>query len=349
MIKKYSQNNFSHSRRSETEIMASWASQETPLVSIICLTFNQENFICDAIDGFLQQETDFPFEIIIHDDASTDNTSKIVKEYAKKYPNIIKPIFQSENQYQHISKNILFLASSYAKGKYIACCEGDDYWIDSKKLQIQISEMQKHPQCATSFHTIIRRYTDTPSKHLATQKKIGTRVFPIQEVILGGVKLCPTVSCIFKASILDSIPAWLIDAPVADYFIRILGSMQGGALYLDKVMGVYRIASVGSWTEEISSNGHFLHSYFLKMMIAVKEIDIHTKHRYSREFEIIKKKMCFSTCANPVLTKEIRNGIYLQHKNRFGIKRKILWHFALKYQKPCRMVCFMRQCISRLC
>ena len=112
------------------------------LVSICCITYNHEKYIRDAIEGFLMQKTDFPFEVLIHDDASTDGTADIIREYETKYPDIIKPIYQTENQY---SKGIKISATyNYprAKGKYIALCEGDDYWIDPYKLQKQVDFLE---------------------------------------------------------------------------------------------------------------------------------------------------------------------------------------------------------------
>ena len=113
------------------------------MVSICCITYNQEKFIRQALDGFLMQKTNFKYEIIIHDDASTDNTANIILEYEKKYPDIIKPIYQTENQYSKGKKPTLITYKA-AQGKYIALCEGDDYWIDENKLQLQVDYMEKN-------------------------------------------------------------------------------------------------------------------------------------------------------------------------------------------------------------
>ena len=116
-----------------------------PLVSIDCLTYNHELYIRDALEGFLMQKTDFTFEVLIHDDASTDQTANIIRKYEKKYPAIIKPIYQKENQYSkevNITKDFQL---SRAKGKYIAICEGDDYWTDPYKLQKQVDFLAENP------------------------------------------------------------------------------------------------------------------------------------------------------------------------------------------------------------
>lgn len=115
-----------------------------PLVSVLCLAYNQKDFIKDTIEGFLIQKTSFPIEVIIHDDASTDGTDIIIKEYADKYPNLIKPILQKENQYsQKVDIGAKFIFP-VAKGKYVAICEGDDYWIDPMKLQKQVDFLEQN-------------------------------------------------------------------------------------------------------------------------------------------------------------------------------------------------------------
>ena len=120
----------------------------TPLVSIVVLAFNHGKYIREALDGFVMQITDFPFEVVIHDDASTDNTAEIIREYESRYPDIIKPIYQTENQYSKgIQLGTQFLYPK-AQGKYIAECEGDDYWTDPYKLQKQVNYMEAHPECS---------------------------------------------------------------------------------------------------------------------------------------------------------------------------------------------------------
>lgn len=126
----------------EDEIMAQWKGKDIT-VSILCATFNHEDFIEDAIHGFLSQKTTFPFEVIIRDDASSDRTAKIIKSFADKYPDIIKPIFETVNQYPHIKA--MPILRNRAMGKYLAYCEGDDYWIDPLKLQKQVDYLESHP------------------------------------------------------------------------------------------------------------------------------------------------------------------------------------------------------------
>lgn len=125
-----------------------------PLVSICCLTYNHAAFIRKCLDGFLMQQTSFPVEILIHDDASTDGTDDIVKEYAAKYPDKIFPLFETENKYSngYVGKMDITFNYSRAKGKYIASCEGDDYWIDPLKLQKQVDFMEANPDYSVCWH-----------------------------------------------------------------------------------------------------------------------------------------------------------------------------------------------------
>lgn len=123
-----------------------------PLVSIVCITYNHEPFIRQCLDGFMMQKTNFKFEVLINDDASTDKTADIIREYETKYPDIIKSIYQTENQYSkgnHPWFDILF---PITKGKYIALCEGDDYWIDPLKLQKQVDFLEKNPEYVLTSH-----------------------------------------------------------------------------------------------------------------------------------------------------------------------------------------------------
>lgn len=141
--------------RSQEEIMANWlGDQDKPVVSICCITYNHESFINDAFQGFLIQETGFPFEILIHDDASTDHTADIIREYEKKYPKLIKPIYQTENQYSRGKKVNFEFNFPRARGCYIALCEGDDYWTESDKLQKQFNFLENNLDYVITYTSV---------------------------------------------------------------------------------------------------------------------------------------------------------------------------------------------------
>ena len=125
------------------------SSNTAPLVSIKCTVYNHEPYLRQCLDGFVMQKTNFPFEAIVHDDASTDGSAAIIREYAEKYPDIIKPIYETENQYSKKDDSLgrIMNAAIHPDAKYIAICEGDDYWIDPNKLQMQYDFMESHPEC----------------------------------------------------------------------------------------------------------------------------------------------------------------------------------------------------------
>ena len=125
------------------------------IVSVSCITYNHAPYIRACLDGFLMQKTSFVFEILIHDDCSTDGTREIIEEYSKKYPDIIFPIFQTENQY---SKGVRGMMARFnfprSRGKYIALCEGDDYWSDPYKLQRQVDFLEANTDFSICFHNM---------------------------------------------------------------------------------------------------------------------------------------------------------------------------------------------------
>lgn len=125
-----------------------------PLVSIRCLVYNHEPFLRQCLDGFVMQKTNFAFEAIVHDDASTDNSAAIIREYAEKYPDIIKPIYETENQYSKKDGSLKRIMNEaiHPDAKYIAFCEGDDYWTDPLKLQKQVDFLESHQEYSMAFH-----------------------------------------------------------------------------------------------------------------------------------------------------------------------------------------------------
>lgn len=165
----------------QEKIMSNWKGTE-PLVSIRCITYNQAQYISNALDGFLMQETSFPFEIIVHDDASTDNTAYIIAQYEKKFPEIVKPIYEKENQYSKKDNTLNSIILPKLTGKYTAYCEGDDFWTDKKKLQMQVDFLENNPDygfCCTDvdiYYDYKKRYersiTKRQKNHLDFQNGI---------------------------------------------------------------------------------------------------------------------------------------------------------------------------------
>lgn len=217
---------------------------QEPLVSICCITYNHEKYIRDAIESFLMQETDFPFEIIIHDDASTDRTADIIREYEKKYPDIIKPIYQTENQYSKGIK-VTTLTCEKSKGKYIALCEGDDYWTDPLKLQKQSDFLEKHSNFMGSAHQATVIYQNNKkNKHVF--KKENSDILYLNDLLVN--RKFHTASLVFRKNILTNytLPKNITSG---DRAIYILISSFGPIKYFNESMCVYRKndGGVSSW------------------------------------------------------------------------------------------------------
>lgn len=229
--------------RTQEEIMQNWPKEwNIPLVSIRCATFNHENYISNALDGFLKQETNFPFEIIVHDDASTDRTASIIKEYEQKFPNIIKPIYETENQYSKHNGSIRDIITAACKGKYFAFCEGDDYWTAPCKLQMQINWLESHPDYAMCFHgSKIIKELETPCglkcDSIENRDYSPTELF--QEWIV------PTASiCIKKEALSYPIkhPENILNG---DIILIEKAAHSGKVRGLENIMAVYRVHSNG--------------------------------------------------------------------------------------------------------
>ncbi len=129
-------------------------------VVIECTTFNQRNYIEYALKGFVMQKTDFPFCAVVIDDCSTDGQQEIIQEYAKRYPDIIKPVFLPFNHFSVKKSKQEYLEPFFRQTEYIAKCEGDDYWIDDNKLQMQADFLDNHPECALTYHACINKFEE---------------------------------------------------------------------------------------------------------------------------------------------------------------------------------------------
>jgi glycosyltransferase involved in cell wall biosynthesis len=220
-----------------------------PLVSICSITYNHEKYIAQAIEGFVGQKTTFPFEIIIHDDASTDKTPQIVKYYENKYPELIKPIYQKENQFSKGIKPSPTYVWPKAQGKYIALCEGDDYWTDPYKLQKQVDFLELNPDYAMCWHDAMsineKGKVITKSRLVRYSKE---SVFSEIELMKGVSVLTMTV--LFK-NISSSIPNEFYMVLNGDTFLFSMMGMFGKGMYMKDILpAVYRIHDGGVWSKK---------------------------------------------------------------------------------------------------
>ena len=220
------------------------------LVSVLCITYNHEHYIRETLEGFLMQKTDFGFEVLIHEDASTDKTAEIVREYETKYPHIFKVIYEAENQYNKGIEYCHDLLAPMARGKYIALCEGDDAWIDDKKLQMQVDYMEAHPECSLTVHKAFLQYPSDWSV-----KRDARAMGYEREGIIEFDKLftswsVATSSFVFRKDIYMPMPEFFRKAPTGDEPLKFYLANVGTVYYFDRVMSVYNRMSIGSWSSQ---------------------------------------------------------------------------------------------------
>lgn len=218
---------------------------KTPLVSIRCMVYNHEPFLRQCLDGFVMQQTSFPFEAIVHDDASTDGSAAIILEYAEKYPDIIKPIIETENQYSKEDGTIRRILDDamHPGSKYIALCEGDDYWTDPKKLQIQVSFLEQHTDYSLAAHdfkvyeTVNDRFRNTRSIDFLNDDE-EYRTLTIHDY-KKGLFFTKTLTCVYRKDALQNSKFYSYEAKFdMTLFYAIL--TQGKCVLFNRVMGVYR-------------------------------------------------------------------------------------------------------------
>ena len=234
-----------------------------PVVSICTLTFNHAAYLRQAFDSFLAQQTNFPFEIIVHDDASTDSTAEVIAEYQRRYPHIIKPIYQTQNQYSLHKDMVANFVLPQVAGDYIALCEGDDYWIDPYKLQKQFDFLQANPDFSACFTQIavLRNGELILDEHRHYyQELMGDRLeFGLEDVLQEN--FIATCSVMFRTQNLENYPKWAGKLPFADWVVHVLNAQKGKIRYLDELMAVYRVHQGGVWTTKSLQeryNGIFL-------------------------------------------------------------------------------------------
>ena len=223
-------------------------SSDEILVSVSCITFNHENYIARALDSFLMQKTNFNFEILVYDDASTDRTQEIIREYEKKYPDRIKPYYQKENQYSQGKYNVEgFFNYPRANGRYIAMCDGDDYWTYPNKLQLQVNYMENHPECAMCLHSAKIETQEKAIQSLEIRPYRKNRLISPEEVI-DKASNYPTASLLFRTEYTRDLKDYYYTSPVGDIPIQLHMAAKGTVFYLDRKMSAYQQGVSVSWS-----------------------------------------------------------------------------------------------------
>lgn len=224
--------------------------QEEPiLVAIHCLVYNHEPYLRDCFEGFVKQKTNFRFVAIVHEDCSTDHSADIIREYEAKYPDIFRPIYETENQYSKHDGSlgrIMNEAIDATGAKYVAMCEGDDYWTDPYKLQKQVDFLEAHPECAVCFHPVMVHDQQTGDEYPDTLTKVP-QITTVNDIArIGNYIHTPSVMYRYHPEVNEKI-LQLGKLGVGDYLSHMLYAQYGNICKLPDYMAVYR-QGVGVWS-----------------------------------------------------------------------------------------------------
>lgn len=274
------------------------------MVTIRCIAYNHEPYIRQCLEGFVIQKTNFRFEAIVHDDASTDGTAAIIREYAEKYPDIIKPIFETENQYSKRDGSLRRIMDSHTRGKYVAMCEGDDYWIDPLKLQKQVDFLESHPDYSMCFHNAIKYYENCNRVELFNSFANDCDL-SVHDAVHNW--FVPTASMMMRADISLERPDWVRTIYSGDYTTILLAIMRGKIRCIHGLMSVYRINYVGtSMSAQMVKRNTFVIEQKISLL---NSFLLHADGDFLLE---IQSMIAF-------LNRELKFQLYKERKNIFGL------------------------------
>lgn len=248
-------------------------------ISVVCCAYNQAEYIEKTLDSLLGQRVEVPFEIVVHDDCSTDGTREIIEHYEKQYPELIKPVYEEENQYSKGYDVFSKYGVPKCSGRYIAICEGDDFWTDEEKLQKQYDTLEKHPEadmCACRA-SVISGEDEQELWEIRPGKE--DRILTAEEVILGGGRYLATASLFFRKSMWD-VPLEAEKIICFDYTMQIRGALRGGICYLDDKMVAYRNDAAGSWSVNVERNMEKRRLHLERETAFLRKLDEETQGKY---------------------------------------------------------------------
>lgn len=290
-----------------------------PLLAIRCLTYNHEPYIRQCLEGFVMQKTDFSFIAIVHDDASTDNTADIIREYAEKYPDIIKPIYETENQYSKHDGSLgrIMNAAIPENVKYVAMCEGDDYWIDPYKLQKQVDFLESNPE----FGMVYGKVHTWLQEENKFGKSFGKKAHTFEELVR--YNTIPTLTVVLKYNLqqqyLDEIDPVTKNWKMGDYPMWLYISKVSKIGFIDEYLGTYRINTV--------SASHFKDRIGrLKFQMSALEIAAYMCNRFCVDTRLTNARLLWCNLEYASLTSDKELLVKVQN----GIASISLWPISLR-------------------
>lgn len=268
------------------------------IVTVVMLAYNHKEWIRQAIEGVVKQETNFKFQLFVHDDCSTDGTTQIIREYAATHPEIVVPFYEVENQYSKKIKLTQTILLPYIKSKYVALCEGDDYWTDNHKLQLQVDYMESHNNCGLCFHNadvvdingkpLKGFYTKTIWKDFDLDAKLrqpeGAN-FSTEDILR--LDFTPTASMLYRTEVYNELKKY---PKTLDLLTRLVSTDMGYAHYINRKMSAYRTGNSASASGILSSEERFYNGYYKLHCELLDCFDENTAHKYHDIIEKVKQR-----------------------------------------------------------
>lgn len=270
------------------------------LVSVLVTTYNHEKYIARCLDGMISQKTDFSFEIIVRDDCSTDGTGEIIRAWAERYPDRVIPFILPFNHFSRGLTNESFAKMfGMARGKYIAICEGDDFWTDPEKLQIQTDWLESHPDCSLC---VTASHYANPDGTLRTDKVFRTdtvsRDLSTEEILSGWKAATNTV--VYRKACLeeDVIIPFLGTCVNEDYARMVYMALKGKVHYIDRLTGAYRIGNPGSFSDDTHRRPEVYRARVIEFAKMMDRLDEYTEGKYTGLIRKVRDRQLFDMYAN---------------------------------------------------
>lgn len=299
------------------------------MVSIYCLVYNHEPYLRKCFDGFITQKTNFNFEIIVHDDASTDNSAEIIREYAEKYPDIFVPIYQTENQYSKDLPGGIFkqFIRNRIRGKYVAICEGDDYWIHESKLQTQVDYLEEHAECTFCFTNAILYDMKTKMERIMMPYCDNDKELMEKENFnladLASLSFIPTASFILRRKNYDEFPECFDEfCFCGDRKISLYSTALGYAHFINVPTCVYNynvsnsaMSRDKSIRQQIKINTSIINMY--------NNIDAFTHQKYHACFQLLSFPKYKELLQTGVKKKEMDSEVFVKAYKTLSLRQKL--------------------------
>lgn len=287
------------------------------IVSVECMTFNQSQYITDAMNGFIMQQTNFPFVVTVVDDASTDGEQDVIRAYVNEHFDVedTNVAYEKETDYayityaQHKTNKNCYFAVLYLKEnhysqrkskypylsewrdnvKYIAICEGDDYWIHSQKLQMQVDFLEKNKEYSLCFHNAIITYDDIVKKSEIFCDILQDRDVSLEDIIASWI--IPTASIVYRKSVVENYPEWTRSIYSGDFTLQLIAYSKGKLYYINKIMSIYR-KTYNSTSVSSAVKKTFPVDYVLRQHIVLfKLYNEYTNYKYN---DVLNRRIKFN-------------------------------------------------------